>query len=193
MWKTNFLNNFTNPFFGCIQRSIKIIFFKIKFIHMKLNKKGFTLIELLVVIAIIGLLATVSIVSLNSARVKSRDAKRLSDVKQLATILEMESTNSTSALEGCTDVDDLTTACTGPGQVSQFSGFADPVTPGTACTSASAGTCGYSISTPAGAGGATVANYQITFYLEADAGSLLAGINCISTGSIMESGAVNCP
>jgi len=55
------------------------------------NKKqtGFTLIELLVVIAIIGLLASVVLLSLNSARAKSRDAKRLADVRQFASALEL--------------------------------------------------------------------------------------------------------
>ena len=52
-------------------------------------KKGFTLIELLVVIAIIALLSTLSVVALNSARAKSRDARRVSDIKQLRTALEM--------------------------------------------------------------------------------------------------------
>lgn len=53
------------------------------------NKKGFTLIELLVVIAIIGILASVVLASLNSARRKSRDARRISDIKQLQLALEL--------------------------------------------------------------------------------------------------------
>ena len=52
-------------------------------------KKGFTLVELLVVIAIIALLSTLSVVALNSARAKARDARRLSDIKQIRTALEM--------------------------------------------------------------------------------------------------------
>lgn len=56
---------------------------------MKKNNQGFTLIELLVVIAIIGLLSTLAVVALNSARMKSRDARRLSDVKQIQTALEL--------------------------------------------------------------------------------------------------------
>jgi general secretion pathway protein G len=55
----------------------------------KKNKQGFTLIELLVVIAIIGLLSTLSILALNTARARARDAKRIADVKEIQTALEM--------------------------------------------------------------------------------------------------------
>ncbi|MEA1963267.1 MAG: type II secretion system protein [Patescibacteria group bacterium] len=60
---------------------------------MKINKKGFTLIELLVVIAIIGLLSTLAVVSLSNARLKARDAKRMSDLKQIATAIELYSSD----------------------------------------------------------------------------------------------------
>lgn len=53
------------------------------------SKSGFTLIELLVVISIIGLLSSVVLASLNSARAKSRDAVRRSDLNQLRTALEL--------------------------------------------------------------------------------------------------------
>ena len=57
---------------------------------LKINRyKGFTLIELLVVIAIIGVLASVVLVSLNSARVKARDTRRKADLKQINQALEL--------------------------------------------------------------------------------------------------------
>ncbi len=49
---------------------------------------GFTLIELLVVISIIGLLSSIVLTSVNSARKKARDATRAADVKSLKTALE---------------------------------------------------------------------------------------------------------
>ena len=67
------------------------------------NKKGFTLVELLVVIAIIGLLSTLAVVSLGSARSKARDARRISDIRQLQTALELHfSENSSYPIEATT-------------------------------------------------------------------------------------------
>ncbi|HTE49192.1 MAG TPA: type II secretion system protein [Candidatus Paceibacterota bacterium] len=57
------------------------------------NKKGFTLIELLVVVAIIGLLASIVLASLNTARAKARNAKRAQDIKTMQTVLELYRSN----------------------------------------------------------------------------------------------------
>ncbi len=60
-------------------------------------KRGFTLIELLVVIAIIGILSSIVLASLNSARLKSRDARRLADIKQLQLALALYYDSNSSA------------------------------------------------------------------------------------------------
>lgn len=54
----------------------------------KLLNKGFTLVELLIVIAIIGILTTIGVGSFRSARIKARDARKKSDLEQIAKSLE---------------------------------------------------------------------------------------------------------
>lgn len=53
------------------------------------KEKSFTVIELLVVVAIIGVLASLVLVSMQGLRAKARDVKRLEDMRQTVTALEM--------------------------------------------------------------------------------------------------------
>ena len=82
---------------------------------MKNFKKGFTLIELLVVVAIIGILASVVLASLNSARSKGNDAKiksQLSSARSAAEIYYSTNNNYGSGTGSGNNVCTLTNADT---------------------------------------------------------------------------------
>ncbi len=53
------------------------------------HNKGFTLIELIVVLLIFGLIANLTMISLNNAKRESRDAKRVSNINQLRSALHL--------------------------------------------------------------------------------------------------------
>lgn len=78
-----------------------------------LNKnEGFTLIELLVVIAIIGLLSSVVMVSLDQARKRARDTKRVAEIEQLIQAVEMyHISNAAYPGEGDTDGAIISPSC----------------------------------------------------------------------------------
>jgi len=82
------------------------------------HNKGFTLIELLVVVAIISLLSSVVLASLNSARGKARDSRRLEDIHQLQnafTLYLNDNNNNFPALWGsyCIGLNDESTCWNG--------------------------------------------------------------------------------
>jgi len=56
---------------------------------MKKQKLGFTLIEVLIVVSIIGLLTSATLLGLGSFRQTGRDARRISDLRQIQNALEL--------------------------------------------------------------------------------------------------------
>lgn len=73
-------------------------------------RKAFTLIELLVVSTIIVLLATVVVVNLEKARVKSRDVQRKADLSKIAAALDLYKVDNKSYLDKGTAFIDFTNA-----------------------------------------------------------------------------------
>lgn len=98
------------------------------------TKRGFTLIELLVVIAIIGILSSVVLASLNSARRKGRDARRVADIKQLQLALELYY-DANGSYPAALSTANLVT----PGYIAVIP--SDPSWNGVACTTGAQGGC----------------------------------------------------
>jgi prepilin-type N-terminal cleavage/methylation domain-containing protein len=63
---------------------------------IKLNPEGFTLIELLVVIAIISVLAAIGYAAYSTSQAAGRDAKRISDVEEIAKAMLVYKTTNNS-------------------------------------------------------------------------------------------------
>jgi prepilin-type N-terminal cleavage/methylation domain-containing protein len=146
---------------------------------MKKNQKGFTLIELLVVIAIIGLLSTLSVVALNSARARARDARRLSDIQQIQSALEMyyNDSNAYPTSLGTSIVGSSTYLAIVPTAPTP----ADNNTGSSICTAANNT---YVYATQAGSGAVANGSYTITYCVGGLTGSVAAGLNTATPAGI---------
>jgi len=148
------------------------------------QSKGFTLIELLVVIAIIGLLSTLAVVALNSSRQRSRDAKRVSDIRQIQTALELAFSESNNYPTGT----DLVLGGASADVLCNNAGTAAFQADTTGCTTIYMGLVP-SNPTPNGAAytytsASNSGTYEITFSLEGATGQLGAGANCANQNGI---------
>ncbi len=148
------------------------------------NKKGegFTLIELLVVIAIIGLLSTLAVVALNSARAKARDAKRVADIKQIQTALELffNDEDSYPVDDGDGYILGVDVTCLAAGGFSTDCSAADPIYMGLVPLNPTPNGVNYTYASVAGGGGGNCTaqpcpSYTINFSLEGQTGGLGAG------------------
>lgn len=146
-----------------------------------MRPRGFTLIELLIVIAIIGILSSIVLGSVNTARGKSRDAKRLADMVSMAKIIAIADEGGTGTFTGagCATIRINARTCTTP----TLTAFRDPSGNSNLCTGAvAAGTrCDYTISNVAGTGPARFGDWLICASLESGTAAHGAGAIYISS------------
>ena len=148
------------------------------------SSQGFTLIELLVVIAIIGILASIILASLATARSKGNDAKRVEELKSIQSEIAILGTSATITLQGCTGGYAALTMCSGNGTGAELSSFVDPNNSATtACTNSSSAPCEYSISQAAGGPAPTTDDWEVCTYLESGSGNLGSGLVSISSAT----------
>ncbi len=129
---------------------------------LPVSQRGFTLIELLVVVAIIGLLTSVISVSLVRQRIKTRDTKRITDMKQFKTGLDLYFTHANGYPSAGAWSVGSTLTCDSI-EIMRISN--DPAAPLYNYTYTPGG------SSSAGCGGTVRTSYTLQFYMENQAAS----------------------
>lgn len=147
---------------------------------------GFTLIELLVVIAIIGLLASVVLTSLSTARARARDARRVSDLKQMINAISQLAEN--AAFVGCISSGVKANTCTNP----NLTALSDPSGTTVCATGALSAVCDYRVARRSASGAPASNDYQVCAYLEQGSNVLNAGAVRITDLSNYGIEQVNC-
>lgn len=124
--------------------------------------------------------------------VKYRDAKRLFDIRQMSTILELlVYENESVDLIGCDGDHVAVQLCADSSGRALFSRYRDPGLPRGVCRPESTDVCEYSISRSNGGWGPTADDYQICFWIESfegGGGLYTRGLNRITTGGVIQPG-----
>ncbi len=157
---------------------------------MSQNQKGFTAVELLAPIGIIGILATVTTVSVSSIRAKGRDTKRVTDVKAIQSNLEIfAETNGGYPTTATKSVIEGLWMCNGD-KAAAFKADAD-------CVAANRIFRAPKNPAPGGAtykylGEATAQTYKVYFKLEGDSASFKLGCNVATEKEIVKTAETDC-
>jgi Tfp pilus assembly protein PilE len=156
-----------------------------------MNQRGVSKIEVLIIALIIGVLGLMAVVAVSTARARTRDAVRLSDVRSTQAALELYFNDANSypvttealplggSAAGCLNEDGFTSTCGGAASI-----YLDivPTTPTAGLDGLSS--CGGSTNAYCFEG--TENQYEIQFELE-NANPVLglsAGLNCATTNSL---------
>ncbi|MCF7907247.1 type II secretion system protein GspG, partial [Patescibacteria group bacterium] len=141
----------------------------------------------LVVVAIMGMLAALAVVALNNARARARDARRVSDVKQIQTALELYYLDNndypaTPASSIVTDLclsatNDFNATCSGTVYMAQVPENPKPYDDHAECTAAYADYL-YTRNDSN--------SYHLSYCVGADIGQIGAGLHTATPGGIVE-------